>query len=137
MAENLLLRQQLLVASRQVKQPKLWPWERGLFVVLASRLGHWREAALLVEPDSVIRWHREGFRVLWRRKSKSQRLPKPRLPQEVIDLIARISNENWLWGAQRGAERVRGSQKPSEYRPPTQVEMSWRFRYQMDFIITI
>ena len=50
-AENLLLRQQLIVASRKVKQPKFRPWERGLFVFLASKLRHWRGATLLVKPD--------------------------------------------------------------------------------------
>ena len=104
MAENLLLRQQLLVASRKVKQAKFRPWERGLVVLLASRLGRWRQATLLVKPDTVLRWHREGFRLLWRRKSKGARTPKPRLPQETIDLIIRMSEENRLWGA----ERIRG-----------------------------
>ncbi len=70
MAESLLLRQQLVVASRQVKQPKLRPWERGLFVVLASTLGQLGRGHS-VKPDSVLRWHRDGFRLLWRRKSNS------------------------------------------------------------------
>jgi hypothetical protein len=103
-AENLLLRQQLLVASRKVKQAKSYPWERGLLVVLASRLHGWREATLLVKPDTVLRWHREGFRLFWKRKSKSGRVPKSRLPQETIDLIIRLSNsvvERFLGGVRR------------------------------------
>ncbi|MFC1641074.1 integrase core domain-containing protein [Myxococcota bacterium] len=103
-AENLLLRQQLIVASRKVKQPKFRSWERGLSVVLASRLRRWRGATLLVKPDTILRWHREGFRLLWSRKSKAGRAPKLRLPQETIDLIVRMSKENRLWGA----ERIRG-----------------------------
>ncbi len=103
-AENLLLRQQLIVASRKIKQPMFRRWERGLFVVLASRLRRWHSATLLVKPDTVLRWHRDGFRLLWSRKSKAGRAPKPRLPQETIDLIVRMSKENRLWGA----ERIRG-----------------------------
>jgi len=103
-AENLLLRQQLLVASRKVKQAKTRPWERGLFVVLASQLPRWREATLLVKPDTILRWQSEGFRLLWRRKSKAERTTRTRLPQETIDLIARMSKDNRLWGA----ERIRG-----------------------------
>lgn len=102
--ENLLLRQQLIVASRKLKQAKFRPWERGLLVLLASKLPRWREATLLVKPDTVLRWHREGFRLLWIRKSRIQRTPKPRLQQEALDLIMRMSRENRLWGA----ERIRG-----------------------------
>lgn len=104
LAENLLLRQQLIVASRKVKLPRFRSWERGLFVLLAGKLRHWSQAILLVKPDAVLRWHREGFRLLWRRKSKAGRAPKPRLPRETIDLIVRMSKENRLWGA----ERIRG-----------------------------
>ena len=92
--ENLLLREQLTVASRKGKQAKFRPWERGLFVLLASRLRRWREATLLVKPETVLPWHREGFRLLRRRKSKSERTQKPRLPQETIDLIIRMSREH-------------------------------------------
>ena len=72
-AENLLLRQQLIVASRKVKQPKFRPHERGLFVLLASKLRHWQSATLLVKPDTVLGWHRQRFRLLWKRKSKAGR----------------------------------------------------------------
>ena len=64
--ENALLRQQLVVASRKVKRPIFRPLERGFVVLLASLLPHWRNALLLVKPDTVLRWHREGFRLFWR-----------------------------------------------------------------------
>jgi putative transposase len=67
-AENIMLRQQLIVASRKVSKPSFRPHERGLLVFLSSILHRWRQAVLLVKPDTIIRWHREGFRLLWRRK---------------------------------------------------------------------
>ena len=103
-AENMMLRQQLIVASRKVSKPSFQPHERGLLVLLSSILHRWRQAVLLVKPDTIIRWHREGFRLLWRRKSKSGRVHRSALAKETIELIQRMSRENRLWGA----ERIRG-----------------------------
>ena len=64
LAENAMLRQQLIVASRKVKQPQFRPLERGLMVALSSVVKNWQNAVLLVKPDTVPRWHREGFRLL-------------------------------------------------------------------------
>ena len=100
-AENMMLRQQLIVASRKVSQPRFRPHERGLLVFLSSVLHRWREAVLLVKPDTIIRWHREGFRLLWRRKSKSGRVRRSALAKKTIELIQRMSRENRLWGAER------------------------------------
>jgi hypothetical protein len=63
-AENALLRQQLIVAARAVKHPVLLGHERGLLILLARLVPLWRGALLLVKPETVFRWHREGFR-LW------------------------------------------------------------------------
>jgi putative transposase len=60
--ENALLRQQLIVIKRQVKRPKLTWRERALLVVLASRLKTWRQTLLIVQPATVLRWHRDLFR---------------------------------------------------------------------------
>ena len=57
-AENMMLRQQLIVASRKVKQPCFRPHERGLLVFLSSIVRRWRDAVLLVKPDTIVRWHR-------------------------------------------------------------------------------
>ena len=81
-AENMMLRQQLIVASRRVKQPRFRPHERGLLVFLSSIVRRWREAVLLVKPDTIVRWHREGFRLLWSRKSKSGRVRRSPLAKE-------------------------------------------------------
>jgi putative transposase len=103
-AENALLRQQLLVASRKNKRPTLRAHERGLLVFLSSIMRRWRDALLLVKPDTIIRWHRKGFRLLWKRKSTATRTRRSALSKETIELIQRMARENRLWGA----ERIRG-----------------------------
>lgn len=67
--ENALLRQQLIVLNRQVAPPQLTPLDRFLLVVLASRARFWRSALLIVQPDTVLRWHRQGFRLFWKARS--------------------------------------------------------------------
>jgi len=104
LAENAMLRQQLIVASRAVKRPQLRAHERGLLVVLASLLPRWRDALLLVKPDTILRWHREGFRLRWRWRSRHPSTAKPKIAPEVVELIRRMAAENVLWGA----ERIRG-----------------------------
>ncbi|MDP9313216.1 MAG: integrase core domain-containing protein [Chloroflexota bacterium] len=102
-AENLLLRQQLVVLNRSVKRPRFSAADRGLFVLLASRLQHWQEALLIVKPETVLRWHREGFRLFWKRKSQG-RSREPKIPVATITLIKEMAVNNRLWGA----ERIRG-----------------------------
>jgi putative transposase len=102
LVENILLRQQLIVASRATTRPKFALHERWL-AVLAARMTHrWREALLLVQPETVMRWHREGFRLFWRKKSRAT--STARLSRKTITLIQRMAMENRLWGA----ERIRG-----------------------------
>jgi putative transposase len=105
MLENALLRQQLIVVSRQVKRPQLSWRERGIMVLLGSKLRGWKEAVFIVQPDTILRWHRDLFRLVWRRKSQPKQ-PGGRhpLPGRVVQLIRRIARENPLWGA----ERIRG-----------------------------
>ena len=89
LAENALLRQQLIVASRKVKRPAFRPHERGLLVLLCRLVHNWRNAVLVVKPDTILRWHREGFRLFWRLKSRKPSKPQPRLSADVIELIRR------------------------------------------------
>jgi len=99
-AENAFLRQQLMVLKRQVKQPKLTDRDRGLLVLLASRVRHWKNALLLVKPDTLLRWHREGFKLFWRLKSKAG-ARKPRIAEETITLIKQMALVNRRWGTKR------------------------------------
>ena len=99
-AENALLRQQLIVAARKVMKPAFQRHERTLITLLAAVLPRWRDALLLVKPETVLRWRSEGFRMLWRWKSRSTKTPVCRISPDVVELIRRMANENRLWGAE-------------------------------------
>jgi transposase InsO family protein len=104
-AENALLRQQLLVLRRSVKRVHGTPLDRALLVVLASRVRAWRQALLIVQPETLLRWHRQGFRLFWRRKSSAgETKTPPKVAPETITLIKEMAAANQLWGA----ERIRG-----------------------------
>ena len=102
-AENALLRQQLIVAARSTKRPRLATRDRVFLVLLARLVPRWRDAILLVKPETVLRWHREGFKLLWRWKTRPK-LVKSKVATDTIALIRRIAADNRLWGA----ERIRG-----------------------------
>ena len=103
-AENALLRQQILVLRRAAPpRPRLHREDRFILVLLARLTGAWREALLVVKPDTLLRWHRDLFTLLWRRRSRRRGAPR-RLDAEVVDLIRSMTRENRLWGA----ERIRG-----------------------------
>jgi len=98
--ENAFLRQQLIVVTRQAKPPKLTPRDRGLLVLLASRVREWKNALLILKPDTLLKWHRQGFKLFWRQKSKGH--PRqPRISAETIALIKQMAVENRRWGAKR------------------------------------
>ena len=103
MAENALLRQQLLVLRRQVAQPKLSPIDRVRLVLLAAVTSGWKQTLLIVQPETLLRWHRQGFRLVWKTRSGRARRT-PRIPEETVTVIRRMAAENPLWGA----ERIRG-----------------------------
>ncbi len=103
-AENALLRQQLIVAARAFRQPKFKAHERGVMVLLASLVRHWESAVLLIQPQTVLRWHRYAFRLFWRSKSRQPVTAVPRVAPETVELIQTMARDNRLWGA----ERIRG-----------------------------
>jgi putative transposase len=102
-AENALLRHQLIILRRQVKRPVYRKTDRLLLVLLASMVRTWKQALFLVQPETLLRWHRELFRMFWKRKSNAHST-KPRLSPETIRLIKEMATNNRLWGA----ERIRG-----------------------------
>ena len=100
-AEITMLRHQLSVLRRQApSRPRLTAVDRLLFVWLCRLFPSLRSAITIVQPDTVLRWHRSGFRLYWRWKSRS-RGGRPKVPLEVRSLIRRMSVENPLWGAPR------------------------------------
>jgi putative transposase len=98
MAEILALRQQLAILNRTAKRPSLRFQDRLFWIALSRFWRDWRSALLIVKPETVIKWHRQGFRLYWRWKSKAGRPGRPRIDAEIRELIRRISRENPLWG---------------------------------------
>jgi transposase InsO family protein len=99
-AEILVLRHQLNVLQQRTprRQLRLRWVDRALFIWLYRRCPRILEAITIVKPETVVRWHRKGFAAYWRWKSRSPG-GRPRIAQEVRDLIRRMSFENPLWGA--------------------------------------
>lgn len=100
--ENLALRQQLTVLTRKHPHPRL-PAPDKLFWVLLSRIWPgWKRALLLLQPDTVVGWHRAGFKLYWRWLSRPKaRVGRKPMNKELRDLIFRMVAENPTWGAPR------------------------------------
>jgi hypothetical protein len=99
--ENLVLRQQINVLRRTLpKRPLFNGFDRLVFVVLYWLFPDVRNALAIVKPETIIRWHRCGFRAYWRWRSRS-RGGRPKVPLEIRRLIREISPANPLWGAPR------------------------------------
>ena len=102
--ENAALRHQLQAALRTNPRPRLRQRDRILWVWLVRVWpGGWQQHLSIVQPATVVSWHRKGWRLYWTWRSLT-RLGRPRLTQEVRELIAEISRDNSLWGT----ERIRG-----------------------------
>src|SRR5215831_2025718 len=103
-AENLFLRKQLaLFQERQVKPRRANDATRWTMAML-SRMFPWRGALVNVKPDTLIRWHRKGFRLFWLWKSKPS--GRPRLPKNLRQLIRQMAAENVTWGEERIANEL-------------------------------
>jgi len=99
--ENMALRQQLAVLKTKKPRPSLRASDRILWILLHRLWSRWRDALIIVQPETVIRWHRQGFRRYWRWKSRTNRGGRPRSDIEIRDLIQRMVSENPTWGAPR------------------------------------
>ena len=97
--ENLVLRQQLAVLKHRHPRPRLTEADRLFLAALSVLWLGWREALHIVQPETVVRWHRQGFRYYWR--WKSCRRGRPRIDPQVRGLIRRMCRANPLWGAPR------------------------------------
>ncbi len=98
--ENAILRQQLIILSRNGKRAKFTKGDRLWLVLLARLTTFWQSALHIVQPDTILRWHRELFRAYWKKKS----MPKsrePRIPGETVALIKQMALENPKWGAKK------------------------------------
>jgi putative transposase len=132
--EILALRHQVGVLQRSVQRPKFTPADRLLWAWLGEVWNDWRSSVFLVQPATVIGWHRKGFRLFWTGKIRRGQPGRPIVPKDIRDLIRTMSRENPLWGAPRIHSELRklginvGETSVSKYmirgrRPPSQ---TWR-----------
>jgi hypothetical protein len=100
--EILALRHQIGVLRRSAKKrPRLTVADRFFWAWLSGVWAGWRSALVIVKPETVIAWHRKGFRLFWTWKVRHGRTGRPTVSQEVRDLIRSMSRANPLWGAPR------------------------------------
>jgi putative transposase len=100
--ENLALRQQLAVLKRKHARPRLAALDKLFWVLVRRFWSEWKQALIIVGPETVVRWHRSGFAMYWRAISRGRRIvARRRTSQEVRDLIFRMVAENSTWGAPR------------------------------------
>jgi putative transposase len=100
--ENLALRQQLTVLKRKHPKPKLRVLDKLFWVLTRRCWSAWKQSLIVVTPETVVRWHRAGFRLYWTLISKVRsRVGRKRVSKEVRDLIFRMVAENRTWGAPR------------------------------------
>jgi hypothetical protein len=99
--EIIALRHQLGVLQRSVKRPKLNRFDRFLWAWFCGAWDEWRSALCLVKPQTVIAWHRTGFRLFWTWKARHGQRGRPPVPKEIRKLIQKMSRENPIWGAPR------------------------------------
>ena len=99
--EILALRQQVAVLKRKRPRPMLRKADRVFWVILSCLWPGWRHALVIVRPETVIGWHRKGFRLFWTWKSQRGKPGRPPVSREIRDLVRRMSRENTRWGAPR------------------------------------
>jgi len=103
-AENLFLRKQLgLYVERKVKPRRATDAIR-FTLARVSRFFDWRNALTIVKPDTLIRWHRKGFRLFWKWKSKPR--GRPQVPAQLRKLIDEMATQNPTWGEERIADEL-------------------------------
>ena len=101
--ENLFLRRQLAQYIERGVQPRPIDAATRVSLAVLARLFNWRSALVLVQPATIVRWHRAGWSLFWRRKSRPGRPP---IPRELRALIRQMGEENPLWGEERIANEL-------------------------------
>ncbi|MCP4603341.1 MAG: transposase [Proteobacteria bacterium] len=96
--ENIALRQQLSVFHQKKKRPILSNFDRLFWIVLSKLSLAWKETLIIVEPETVIKWHRKGFKLFWRWKSRHRNPGRPKIDKELRRLIRQMAIENRTWG---------------------------------------
>ena len=99
--ENLALRQQLAMLKSSVRRPRVSPADRLFWILFSKYVDGWRSMLHALHPNTVVRWHREGFRRYWTWKSRRQHAGRPSVDIEIRKLIRQMQAENVGWGAPR------------------------------------
>jgi putative transposase len=100
--ENLVLRQQLAVLKRKPPRPRLRAFDKIFWVLARTFWFGWKQALIVVSPETVVGWHRAGFKLYWRAISRARRvIGRKRISKDVRNLIFRMVAENATWGAPR------------------------------------
>lgn len=97
--ENLALRQQIEVLQRKGFRPRLTNRDRTFWVLLSRFWSGWKDALEIVRPETVVAWHRKGFRLYWTWKSRKMSQGRPQIDRDLRDLIRKMCEANPLWGA--------------------------------------
>lgn len=110
--ENLFLRYQLLVLQRQIKRPQLTKNDRQIVLTFSKLYGLWKDACVLVQPETVLKWHREFAKKLWSHNLGG----RPIIDPEIKNVVYRMKRENRLWGPARiHGELIKVGIQISEY----------------------
>src|SRR5215510_3809410 len=104
-AEILFLRRQLAFYEERQAQPRRLSDSARVCLLLWSRLCDWKEALVIVKPETLIGWHRQGFKLFWKWKSQAGR---PRIPENIRKLIVQMAQENPTWSQARVAAEIAG-----------------------------
>jgi putative transposase len=105
LAENLFLRKQLALFEERKVRPRRSTAATRAVMVLLSRFFAWREALVIVKPETFLKWHRSAFRTFWRWKSRKR--GRPRVPKELRELIRTMAHDNPTWGEERIANELK------------------------------
>jgi putative transposase len=118
--EILFLRKQLAFYEERQVRPRRLNDSARFSLILWSRLCNWKEALVIVKPETLIGWHRKGFQLFWKGKSQAGR---PRIPENIRKLIVQMAQENPTWGQARVAAEL--SVKLGIYVSPRTVRAYW------------
>ncbi|HVC93396.1 MAG TPA: integrase core domain-containing protein [Pirellulales bacterium] len=99
--EVLALKQQLAIYQRKHPHIRVWPRDRVFWTALSLLWGGWKSVLLVVKPETVVRWHRKGFKLFWKIRSTVPARGRPTIAGEIRELIVKMSIENVTWGAPR------------------------------------
>ncbi len=99
--ENLALKQQVAMLRQSVRRPRATPADKLFWMLFARYVDGWRDTLHALHPDTVVRWHRKGFRLYWRWKCRGPKPGRPPIDTALRKLIREMQATNMDWGAPR------------------------------------